>query len=246
MPCSRALHFLLVLIVFTSVWADETVNSPGPLQITITGGGATYPLLIDRYYPRVSAFSSDVNEARRYASEEWNQLSLTEQGNYIRDTYAELNRVHGYNYSTRVMTCKVYRETAFNPQHKAGTSSASGLAQVTSGTAQDIFNPQRLNFNFITPGYDSFSDSDKYMDKMADSMVAQMELGLAAIRLKDPGGSGENNMRPILERYFGDPDNPINNQIYANNIMRCATCIKNNKDVISPECLAKAKENLAP
>jgi hypothetical protein len=238
-------------ILYCSVGFSETTKS-APLRIDTSLENpspellAQYPALApiyrDRYFPRVSQFARDEDmvdrfrNADRFGSEEWQKLRDEEKGEYIMSVYEALIKLHGYDYSPRIMTCKTYRESAFKPQIGAYTSTAIGLSQVTQETTVDLvdrfgFEPKLFGLTGVTGA--------EYYEALKNSMVAQMEAGLGVIYMKSQD-FGKTKIKSILEKYYATSSDE-ENEHYAQTIYDCADCIKQNENKVLQKCLDKAK-----
>lgn len=203
----------------------------------LTGAGtrvssSTNPLLTNIYPPRTAAFSESVREAKSFSNQDWKQLSILERAHYLHDVYEALVEAHGYNYSPRILICKSYLESTFEPQIKNSGSSASGLAQVVIGTTRDTLS--RGRWRSVVPGFEDISSGDTYHERMKGNMIAQMDLGLGVLKQKQRD-TGKSDIKDILAAYYGSKSTKAN-QAYAKKIDDCAVCIEDAKK-ITEACL---------
>lgn len=212
---------------------------PAGLRTTRTTSTARPGLVTDRFVNSRGCFSRNRRTSDNCAPSGWNSMSLVDRAKYVFSKYEELTRAHKLDYSPRILTCKVMRESTFRPQDQAGSSTASGLSQVTKTTARDLFNRGRW-FSSKVSGFQDIKSADTYFDKMKTSVVAQMELGLAVIHQKSRD-TGSKSVKTILARYYGTSSSRQNNH-YAQKIYDCAACIQNNRNNITETCLMKAKD----
>lgn len=194
--------------------------------------------LADRYPPRVARFSENSNTANRYTNADWLSLSYSQKAEHVHDVAEALIRAHGLQniYSPRVVTCKTANESDFRPQIGNTASTAKGISQVTEGTVDAVF--LQTDFRFKTPGFEDVRRASTFRSRMARSMNAQIELGLAVFEVKRGEAGGSTNTTTILKRYRGSGSNACNVD-YANRILECAVCIRDNG--LTNACLAKAK-----
>jgi hypothetical protein len=239
----------ILLVVVVKAFADETVN--GPLQIVVSGAGSydPYKVLKFPFPPRKAAFSTNRNKARCYANNTWNSLSYEERAGYIDDIYSALLKIYQnpsdsgdpkYRFSTRILTCKAYKESNFDTQigNESG-SGAKGMSQVVDGTGVDLFN-RRPRFRSKIPGYEHITQYADFVKAMAGEPALQLELGLAVMERKRTDFDLDvNQVKPFLENYLGSNDSSAN-ETYAQEIYDCAACVKDNGNVYTHECLCKA------
>jgi hypothetical protein len=249
--------YLIQLLLFLSMatWVSqglaETTSPSTPLQITITGGNATLNPTFG-FVPRKASFSDDRNQARCFANKSWNNLSYEDKAMFIDDTYRILLHLHqnknnpnddSFKFSSRILTCKTFKESSFDPQigNESG-SSAVGLGQVLTGTAEDLLGP-RIGFRSKLPGYENVSDYSDYKTKMAKEITLQLELSMGVLEMKrNDFNLSIDNIKPLLQRYLGSSSDS-DNEAYANSIYDCAACAKRNNGMFSQECLCKTKPN---
>lgn len=193
----------------------------------------------DRYLNPRGCFSKKRATANACSPRGWNEMSIVQRAEYTYKKYEELLKVHNLDYSPRVLVCKVMRESTYRPQDQAGSSTASGLSQVTKSTARDLFNRGKW-FSSKVEGFENIKSADTYFEKMKTSTVAQMELGLAVLHQKSRDNR-VTNIKTLLARYYGTRSSRQNNH-YAQKIYDCANCIKNNRNQITESCLMEAKK----
>lgn len=251
------IHALFVIAFF---FVGIFHNFPSPAQETTRQD--IFPILrqkpeIERrlalfeniYPPRVAKFSKDREISLSYTNKEWLNLNIIKQANYIHRMYKELLKVRNLDYSPRVLTCKVFRESVYTynerkifqiqKQTSVRNSTASGISQATISTSKDIFNrkvPEKIMASTV-PGFENIEDGEEFHDKMAGNMLAQMDLGIMTLRSKQID-TGAQWIRTLLKHYYGHPKKKVNS-CYAERILRCAFCIKNNKAILE-KCLDKA------
>ncbi len=217
-------------LVFTS--GEENLSFQG--EPNITGN----PDLVEPYPPRGAAFTKSLTHSRNLTNENFLNFSLIQKANHIHDIASIIIETHNFDYSPRIITCKIYKESTFNPQIEAKHTSAKGISQVTDGTVGAVFSQKtRIGFEFKTPGFQNIKEKSEFIKRMAGSMNAQIELGIAVLKLKSVE-SGSLRIKTLLRRYYGHKKQ-ICNKDYANRIFDCALCIKRLKG-ISKKCLKKA------
>jgi len=210
---------------------------------------ATPGVLREELPPRVADFADPVldengNEDRSvaisYANSRWNQMNFVERAEYLDDKYDDLLHAHDVRniYDPKVLVCKTYRESSFDPQVGNRVSSAAGLSQVVVGTAGDTF--ARGGFRSKVEGFTHIQSGREFYSQMAGSMLAQMELGIGVLeqKRKDFGLSrSSSNIHKILQGYFGSRSTSAN-EAYAGDILDCVTCVQDYG--YSNNCLEKA------
>jgi hypothetical protein len=168
---------------------------------------------------------------------EWTTLDTVEKGNELLKGYQELTEAHGLPYSPQILTCKVYKESTFDPEAKSTASSALGLAQATKSSCKDLF----VRGDWFTPkiaGFERIKSGAVYYAKMGNSIIAQMEVGLAILHQKSMD-LGSNNISALLKAYRGSDSAKVNSS-YAQSIVECGKCMKK-ATVVTEDCLAIAK-----
>ncbi|MGH1468885.1 MAG: hypothetical protein ACRBBP_08420 [Bdellovibrionales bacterium] len=224
-PQTEELHF-------TAAEAEGVSVRPRARPEGLLGAGS----LQDVYPPRVASFSESNSEARSFTNANWLALSTVEKASYVHDVSSRLIAAHGLEhlYTPRIITCKVFRESTFRPQIDSRYSSAKGISQVVDGTVDAVF--RQTNFRFQTPGFEDVTRGSTFRSRMARSMNAQLELGIAVLEVKR-AESGSSNIRTILGRYYGSRTSACN-EGYANRIFNCAVCMRDTG--ISERCLGMA------
>lgn len=195
--------------------------------------------VFDPLYNEGGCFSESREEADRCTDINWLTFSMMEKADYIRATFDELLAAHELKYSSRILTCQALKESCFRSQDESPDpdSSASGLMQVTRATAKDLFKRGSKWFTPKVVGFEAETSGKEYHSKMATSIAAQMELGLAVMHQKRID-NGSDDIREMLKSYRGS-DSKTNNA-YADVIYSCADCIRKNDDQISEKCLREA------
>lgn len=168
---------------------------------------------------------------------EWNELDTIEKGTELLKGYQELTEAHGLPYSPQVLTCKVYRESKFDPSAKSKDSSAFGLSQATKSSCKDLF-ARGTWFIPKVSGFEKIKSGAAYYAKMSSSIIAQMEVGLAILHQKSLDGSLK-SLSSTLMAYRGDKSSKINSS-YAQSILDCGKCIKK-ASAVTKECLEIAE-----
>lgn len=168
---------------------------------------------------------------------EWTTLDPVEQGNELLKGYQELTEAHGLTYSPQVLTCKVYKESTFDPKAKNAASSAFGLAQATKDTCKDLF-ARGDWFKPKVAGFEKIKNGAAYYAKMSNSIIAQMEVGLAILHQKSLDGNFR-SLSSTLMAYRGSASAKINSS-YAQSIVECGKCMKK-AGAVTEACLAIAK-----
>ena len=199
------------------------------------------------YPPRVPAFTRDQVASILYTNEEWLNMDIESQARYIHGIYEELLARRNIDYSPRILTCKVFRESVYTHNGKKifqiqkrtsiKNSTASGISQVTLGTTKDVFDrqiPPRIAPS-VVPGFEDIKDGDEFHKKMANNMIAQMELGLMVLRAKQVD-TGAKRIKTLLKHYYGSSKRA--NRCYADRVYNCAHCMLT-KGVVET-CLDKA------
>lgn len=180
--------------------------------------------------------SEDPQVAFNNTDDVWNSLGLVEKGEYIWNVSQTLATLHGYQYSPRTMTCKVFMESTFRPLIKAETSTSCGLSQVTEETGwEDVI--EQAGYQTKIPGHAPITSLEDYKKRIRTSMIFQLEIGMMTLERKrvDFLKQKEFNIRPALEYYRGS--DTATNELYADKIIRCANCMKTNGNKVSEECL---------
>lgn len=234
----------VVFLALNLAWAETTNNQP--LRIVVQGSN-TVPVFTFGFTPRTPQFSDDRNQARCFANQNWNNLTFAERAGFVDDTFKLLLTLHQrpndnqYRFSSRILTCKMFKESSFDTQigNESG-SSAVGMGQVLSGTAEDVLS-DRIGFRSKIAGYEGISNYEDYKAKMASEIALQLELSMAVLEMKrrDFGYDGS-NVKLLLKRYFGSPSD-ADNDAYANSIYDCAACVQRNNDQYTQDCLCKVK-----
>lgn len=239
---------ILILSGLVGAFAVAEIVPSTPLKLTIQ------PLPLEQlnrtfaYKPRRAAFSDNFKTALCYADPEWNKLTYEDRAGMIDDMFRILLSIHQskdesdprYRFSSRILTCKLFKESGFNTQIGNVDSTAVGLSQVLEGTAADVLGP-RNGFRSKVQGYEHIGDYETYQQKMAEETTLQLELGLAVMEMKRRDFNlNVDDARPFLRRYFGSRSEAANDA-YANSIFNCAACVKANDNFYSQECLCKAK-----
>jgi hypothetical protein len=168
---------------------------------------------------------------------EWPKLDTVEQGNELLKGYQELTKAHGLAYSPQILTCKAYKESTFDPEAKNPASSALGLSQATKSSCKDLF----VRGDWFTPkiaGFERIKSGAVYYTKMGNSIIAQMEVGLAILHQKSMD-LGSNNISTLLKAYRGSDSAKLNSS-YAKSIVDCGKCL-GGKPFVTEDCLAIAK-----
>jgi len=183
----------------------------------------------EEYPPRRASFSESRANANSYTNSNWKKKSYKQKAEYLHVKYDQLLRAHGFRdtYSPSVLVCKSYKESTFNPQIRTSDprSTASGISQITRSTAIDTFSRGRW-FRSKVRGFTHIRNGREFHSRMAGSMLAQMEFGMAILEQKrrDNGLSkSRRNMHTILQRYYGNKSSSAN-KAYADSIMSCASC----------------------
>lgn len=234
---------------YASTCENKTENLTDQLRQTkeicekaAAAGISTNGLIYDPFSNPMGCFSKVKSEADACTSPEWAKQTLVERASYVFVVYEELLAHHQLDYSPRILTCKVMRESTFRPQDEASASnsSAAGLSQVTRSTAIDLFERQRWGFTPKVKGFEDVLDGQDYYERMQTSVAAQLELGLAVLHQKSIDHKAT-QVKTILSKYYGT-DSEKENKNYAQKIYDCADCLKNNKNIITEECLLKVKD----
>jgi len=198
----------------------------------------------DDYPPSTARFSTRNSTAKSYTNSTWANMSVTQQAEYMDRKYSELLRAHDLNsvYSPEVLVCKAYKESTFRPQIKtsASNSTASGISQITRSTAVDTFSRGGW-FRSKVEGFTHIRNGREFHERMAGSMLAQMEFGMAILdqKRRDRGLSkSSHNIRTILQGYYGSKSQSAN-RTYANKIMSCANCVE--QSGYTSRCLQKVR-----
>lgn len=168
---------------------------------------------------------------------DWLKMDTVEKGNHLLKGYQELTEAHGLPYSPQILTCKVYKESTFDPKAKNSASSAFGLAQATKDTCKDLFSRGDW-FNTKVAGFEKVKNGADYYAKMSNSIIAQMEVGLAILHQKSLDGNFR-SLSATLMAYRGSISEKINSS-YAQSILECGKCVKKAGSV-TEACLAIAK-----
>jgi hypothetical protein len=171
----------------------------------------------------------------------WDELTQLERSQHIYDGYEVLLKEHKLGYSPRILLCKTIRESCLRPQDMspAAASSAAGLSQVTRSTASDLF-VRGTWFKPKVVGFTNIEDGRQYHDKMKQSILAQMELGLAVLHQKGIDFNSK-NIKVLLSNYYGTSSQK-ENSAYANAIYDCADCLAKTKSgELTEACLKIAR-----
>lgn len=259
------LSLFIIILAAAPLQASETTENTPAKASTYDPSKPYFPTIP----PRKSEFSDDVNTANSFNNINWLSFTIEERADQVYEMAKTLidahdfhYGVHNFSHSPRVLTCKVYKESTFNPQIKSPISSGVGLSQVLDQTAEDLFDRYGSVFHSIVPGFENVRDGkDVPKEKsfhylMAKSIPAQIELGLFVMQMKamdiEASGHKITSVRDLLERYYGATKKDRKtgkrvldhkkNKAYADPIFRCAKCIKRNKnDHITQACLDCAK-----
>ena len=248
-----AVVFLLIILANRSVHSEVTRIVVGaPPEITpdlLRQYPSLAPIYQNRYPPRTNAiarnpdYTERFNTADSYANSEWLALGTVNQGEYLMSVFEALNKLHGFNYSPRIMTCLSYRESEFRPQVGAYSSdpamptTALGLTQVTQTTAVDMID--RFGFQPQVYGYVG-STGEEYFQSLSGNMILQMEAAMGVMYLKNGGDKDPSNIIGSLQRYYGTSSNSDHN--YAQAVYDCAICIRDeHANRVHMDCLKKAK-----
>lgn len=227
------LRICILVYLFSVPSRAEVVN-------TAVKGDRVSPELIlkwtDMFRHVTPECSEDPQVAYNNTDEVWNSLSLKDKGDYIWKVSENLAELHGFEYSPRTMTCKVFMESTFRPLIKAETSTSCGLSQVTEETGWlDVID--QAGYQTKIPGQKPITSLEEYKKRIRTSMMFQLEIGMLTLERKrvDFLKQKEFNIRPALEYYRGADE--ATNKLYADKIIRCANCMKANSNAVSEECL---------
>lgn len=244
---------VVLMLFFVPFSHAETVGSQNPPRIgvvpdvKIARPSKFIGPLDEMFVPAKAQCTEGPAAAKNNENDRWREMSLVHKGDYIWDVSAELARLHGYDYSPRTMTCKIFMESTFRPLIKAETSTSCGLSQVTEETGwEDVI--EQAGYQTKIPGAKPITSLAEYQKRIASSMVFQIEIAMMTLERKRVDfvkqGGDAFNIRPILEYYRGADD--ATNKDYAERIIRCANCMNVNFNMVSEECLnCTAKENQA-
>lgn len=214
------------------------------------------PLLKDIYPPKKAVFSHDWRKNDRNSNPDWAKLTLVEQATYINNSYKNILETHGLSdiYKPSALTCLTMNETfrklgrsvqirrdlpknnvRFNPLHKTPDrrSSSAGVTNLTKILIDDIFrrSPQ---FRSRVEGFENIRSGPEFHNKMAGSLMAQMEMTTFAVERKRQDFPKSEDGAPIplsqqalraMGNYYGHRD-PICRMAYSSVISRCSACIE--------------------
>jgi|GEM_PF-3143128 len=205
---------------------------------------ATPSVFRDEFLPRKASFSTRRKTAHSYTNSMWERMSYKQKAEYMDKKYDQLLRAHGLRntYSPKVLVCKSYKESNFRPQIKTSNplSTASGVSQITRSTAIDTFSRGRW-FRSKVEGFTHIRNGREFHRRMANSMLAQMEFGMAILdqKRRDRGLSKSgSNIDSILQGYYGSYSKNKNRK-YSNKILSCMRCVE--QFGYSNKCLERAR-----
>lgn len=205
---------------------------------------ATPSSFSDDFPPKTARFSTSRSTAESYTNSRWAGMSYTQKAEYMDRKYGELLRAHNMSgtYSPKILVCKAYKESNFRPQIRTSDSrsTASGVSQITRSTAIDTFSRGGW-FRSKVEGFTHIRNGREFHERMAGSMLAQMEFGIAILdqKRRDRGLSASSgNINRILQGYYGSGSASAN-RTYANKIMSCASCVESSG--YSQRCLEMAR-----
>lgn len=207
--------------------------------------------LYNDYPPRTPAFAVGYSAALKNTSSEWMSLNKIQQAQYLFDKYNALLAAHPFPLQdASLLLCKTQRESNtsvnghqyFAPQVTTTVprSDASGISQILSSTAADLFNRYSF-FRSRVAGFENIHNGRQFHQAMAGNMIAQMELGMAVMEMKRRD-VGCRTQKCLAGHYYGKEGNcqsgVSHNDDYASKVLACKSCI--DSQGISYTCLNKA------
>lgn len=164
----------------------------------------------------------------------YGSMSTTDRARRIMHAVNYINRLHETRFDGRYMLCTGYRESTFNPGAR-GADGERGMFQVMRATGRAA-----LRYGVELEGFKNMGSED-YMNNMANSTVAQVELSFLVLKMKlaeaaaasstvgrtlqtriMSGNGSVDHYRSLAGRYNGGGYNST----YARRISACYSCLR--------------------
>ncbi len=200
---------------------------PAGLNTQRTAAPAGTPNLFDMRgctYGRGSSTSSNC----------YGSMSTVNRARRIMNAVNYINRLHETQFDGRYMLCTGFRESNFNPGAR-GADGERGMFQVMTATGRAA-----LRYGVELPDFKQMN-SENYMNRMANSTIAQVELSFLVLKMKlaeaaagssttgrtlqtriMSGNGSVDHYRTLAGKYNGGGYNST----YARRISTCYNCLR--------------------